>query len=77
MAARDELDFHAQRALDELECARAATSEKVALAHLELSELHLARIRALGSARARPSLRLVAGGSDANETYSEQKVTAC
>lgn len=77
MAVRDELDFHAQRALDELDCARAATSETVALAHLELSELHLARIRALGKARARPSLRLVDGGPDANETYIKQKVTAC
>lgn len=77
MTKRDEIDFHAGRALEELERARRATGEAAATAHLELSELHLARIRALGQARSRPSLRLVDGGTDYRESRNNQKATAC
>ena len=76
MAIVDEIDFHAGRALEELECARRATSEAAAQAHIDLSELHLARIRALGRARSRPALRLVDAGPDFRETRVNQKVTA-
>ena len=76
MAIADEIDFHAGRALEELECARTATCEAAAQAHIHLSELHLARIRALGRARSRPALRLVDAGAAFKETQVNQKVTA-
>jgi hypothetical protein len=76
MAITDEIDFHAGRALEELECARRAKGEAAATAHFALSELHLARIRALGMARSRPALRLVDSGGTARETQVNQKLTA-
>jgi hypothetical protein len=76
MAVQNEIEFHAQRALEELECARAATNEAVAQAHLDLSELHLARIRALGRTNSRPALKLVDAGPALEEIRVNQKVTA-
>jgi hypothetical protein len=74
MALQNEIDFHAQRALEELECARAATNEAVAQAHLDLAELHLTRIRMLGRSRSRPALRLIDTGATLEETQVNQKV---
>jgi hypothetical protein len=77
MAITDEIDFHAGRALEELECARTATSEAAANAHIHLSELHLARIRALGRSRGRPALRLIDTAAAFEETQVSQKLKAC
>jgi hypothetical protein len=75
MSIRDEIDFHAGRALEELECARRATCEAAAIAHIELSELHLARIRTLGRSGSRPALRLVDVGAP-EETRRDWKSAA-
>jgi hypothetical protein len=53
------MDHHAQRALDELDRARGATSLEAAEAHLALSELHLMEIRSISEEPAPPALRLV------------------
>ena len=75
MAVNDEIDFHAGRALEELEHARRATCEAAAQANIELSELHLARIRALGRSRPRPAMKLVGSGRTFIETQVNQKVS--
>lgn len=59
MGRTQQIEHHADRALEELDLARKATSEAAAHAHLELSELHLRRMRVLSQAP-RPALRLVA-----------------
>jgi hypothetical protein len=58
MSRREAMQLHADRAFQELDCARRATCNEAAIAHLSLSELHLGRMRALGDAP-RPALRLV------------------
>jgi hypothetical protein len=67
MTRRDQIDHHANRALEELECARRATSEQAAHAHLDLSELHLGRMRTLSLAPPGPALRLVAAAEAERE----------
>lgn len=47
MAGMDEIRFHSQRAIAELDLARAAASPEAARLHLSLSSLHLDKIRAL------------------------------
>ena len=59
MSRRDWIDLHAGRALEELDCARHAACEAAAHAHLELSELHLARMHDLSCERPAPLLRVV------------------
>lgn len=59
---QDRVRTHARRALEELDRARAADSHEAAIAHLGLSELHLAEMRALSDpppAREKPRLVLV------------------
>lgn len=46
----DRMRTHAMRALEELDRARAADSHEAAIAHLDLSELHLAQMHALSDA---------------------------
>jgi hypothetical protein len=58
MSKRDRIQHHADRAFEELDRARAATSTEAAVAHLELSELHLGRMKAL-SDEPRTALQLV------------------
>lgn len=63
-ADQDRIRTHARRALEELDRARAAESHEAAIAHLGLSELHLAEMHALSEpppapARGRPRLALV------------------
>ncbi|MBV8685947.1 MAG: hypothetical protein JOZ90_04895 [Alphaproteobacteria bacterium] len=58
MSKRDRMQHHADRAFQELERARTATSTEAAIAHLDLSELHLERMKAV-SDEPRPSLQLV------------------
>lgn len=60
MSRQDRIDHHARRAHDELDKARAAESTEAALAHLELSELHLGRMKAAAD-EPRPHLQLVEG----------------
>jgi hypothetical protein len=61
MARQYEIDLHAARARDELARAREARCEAAAFAHLALSELHLAAMRALSETPGPPKfLRLVA-----------------
>jgi hypothetical protein len=47
MSNEDRISLHADRALEELDRARAATTTEAALSHLGLSELHLGRMKAL------------------------------
>ena len=47
MSRNDSMRHHADRAFQELERARSASSEEAAMAHLELSELHLERMHSL------------------------------
>jgi hypothetical protein len=58
MSRRESIRHHADRAFQELDRARAASTEEAALAHLELSELHLEKMHKLTEAP-RPALRLV------------------
>jgi hypothetical protein len=58
MSTNDRIRHHAQRAMEELDRARAAASPEAAIAHLDLSELHLGRMKAL-SDETRPALQLV------------------
>jgi hypothetical protein len=58
MSIQDRISHHAGRAFEELDRARAAASPEAAIAHLDLSELHLGRAKELSSAP-RPALRLV------------------
>jgi len=58
MSRRDRIQHHADRAFEELDRARAAISTEAAIAHLDLSELHLERMKALSDEQA-PALRLV------------------
>jgi hypothetical protein len=58
MSIRDSIRHHADRAFEELDRARAASSEEAAISHLELSELHLERMHELTESP-RPALRLV------------------
>jgi hypothetical protein len=58
MSRKDTIRHHADRAFQELDRARAASSDEAAIAHLELSELHLEQMHRLTEAP-RPALRLV------------------
>lgn len=71
MARRDRMEHHAGRALAELERARGAASEEAAMAHLELSELHLAEMHAIGQSPPAPTFRLV--GSEPAEPDEEER----
>ena len=60
MSRHDRIKHHADRAMEELDLARSAKSMEAAIAHLDLSELHLGRMKALSDApREGPALRLV------------------
>ena len=59
MSRQDRISHHAGRALEELDRARAAASSEAAIAHLGLSELHLARMHDLSEPTPRPDVRLV------------------
>lgn len=50
MSRKEVIRHHADRAFQELERARSASTEEAALAHLELSELHLEKMHALTAA---------------------------
>jgi hypothetical protein len=58
MSRKDIIRHHADRAFEELERARSADTEEAAMAHLELSELHLEKMHRATEAP-RPALRLV------------------
>jgi hypothetical protein len=58
MSRKESIRHHADRAFEELDRARAASSDEAAIAHLELSELHLEQMHRLTEAP-RPALRLV------------------
>jgi hypothetical protein len=58
MSRQDSIRHHADRAFQELDRARSASSEEAAMAHLELSELHLEKMHALTEAPV-PHLQLV------------------
>ena len=47
MTTADQIKFHSDRALAELDLARIASSSLAAEAHLKLSSLHVEKIRAL------------------------------
>ena len=59
MSRKDKINHHVDRAFEELDRARAASSPEAAIAHLGLSELHLGRMKALSDAPEAPLLRLV------------------
>ncbi|HEX8064847.1 MAG TPA: hypothetical protein VF535_16740 [Allosphingosinicella sp.] len=59
MSRQDRISHHVDRAFEELDRARSATSPEAAIAHLALSELHLSRMKALSEPSEKPSLRLV------------------
>ena len=59
MSCQDRISHHVDRAFEELDRARSATSPEAAMAHLALSELHLGRMKALSQPSATPLLRLV------------------
>ena len=61
MSRQDRIDLHAARAMEELECARGATCDAAAEAHLALSELHLRLMRKVSEEDPGPALRLVGG----------------
>ena len=50
MSKQDRISLHARRAMEELDCARAAVSTEAALSHLSLSELHLGEMKTLSDA---------------------------
>jgi len=58
MSRKDRIRHHAHRAMEELDRARAAGSPEAAIAHLDLSELHLGEMKTLSDAPV-PALRLV------------------
>jgi hypothetical protein len=58
MSKKERIDHHVRRAFDELDKAREASSPEAALAHLELSELHLGKMKAAAD-EPRPKLQLV------------------
>jgi hypothetical protein len=58
MSRKDRIRHHAERAMEELDRARAAVSPEAAIAHLGLSELHLCEMKTLSDAPL-PALRLV------------------
>jgi hypothetical protein len=58
MSRQERINHHAERAFQELDRARAAESTEAAIAHLELSELHLGQVKTL-SDEPRPLLQLV------------------
>ena len=58
MSRKESIRHHTDRAFEELDRARKAASEEAAMAHLELSELHLEKMHALTEAP-RPPLRVV------------------
>jgi hypothetical protein len=58
MSRKDRIQHHAERAMEELDRARAAASLEAAIAHLDLSELHLGEMKALSDEPA-PALHLV------------------
>jgi hypothetical protein len=60
MSRQERINHHAERAFQELDRARAAESTEAAIAHLELSELHLEQMKTLSDAP-RPVLQLVEG----------------
>lgn len=59
MSRQDRINHHVDRAFEELDRARSATSPEAAIAHLALSELHLGRMKALSEPPEKPVLRLV------------------
>jgi hypothetical protein len=59
MSRRDAMRVHADRASQELDCARRAASPRAASAHLALSELHLGRLREIGEPNPAPALHVV------------------
>jgi hypothetical protein len=59
MTVDDNIRHHVDRAFEELDLARKASSPEAAIAHLGLSELHLGQMKALSTPRERPALRLV------------------
>ena len=58
MSLQERISHHADRAFEELDRARAADSVEAAIAHLDLSELHLGRMKELSSTPP-PVLQLV------------------
>jgi hypothetical protein len=62
------MKHHADRAMEELDLARSAKSMEAAIAHLDLSELHLGRMKAIGDSPAGPALRVVRTGEPLLET---------
>ena len=60
MSLQERISHHAGRALEELDRARAAATPEAAIAHLDLSELHLGRMKEL-SRTPPPALQLVRG----------------
>ena len=53
------IDYHAARAVEELQCAKAGWDESSRYAHLELSALHLRRAAALCADYRKPKLTVV------------------
>jgi hypothetical protein len=47
MSIEDRISHHADRALEEFDRARAAACPEAAMAHLDLSELHVGRMKEL------------------------------
>lgn len=58
MSIEERISHHVDRAFEELDRARAAASPEAAIAHLDLSELHLGRMRDL-SRTPPPALKIV------------------
>jgi hypothetical protein len=58
MSRKDRIRHHADRAMEELDRARAADSVEAAIAHLALSELHLGKMKSLNDEPV-PALQLV------------------
>ena len=58
MTTEQEIEFHSERAMAELDCALDATCLQAARAHFGLSALHLDRMRDLRAGRA-PHLHIV------------------
>ncbi|HLL30176.1 MAG TPA: hypothetical protein VK403_04190 [Allosphingosinicella sp.] len=59
MSRQDRIQHQVGRAFEELDRARSAASPEAAIAHLELSELHLDRMKELSAPAEKPALRLV------------------